>query len=553
MALQVTSLSELDTTRVSDLIDTFSQLVRERHPEVELSRGVFHDLVIYFNSALNAAVQENIDRVMQSNSLLAITQNPALADPALVDKVLSNYNLTRDAGKIAVGDAVVVVNQNITTQINSAIRMAANGVTFFPTRTFTGLPVGQATSAEGDRTMVPVGDGTYAFKITVFATLAGAAGNIPRGTTITPDIAPSNVAAIFAAVDFTKGLDPATNAEYIAKLPEGLAAKTIGGRRSFTSFIRSQPDFQNILHMSVVGFGDAEQKRDQHSLFPVSGGGRVDIYAQTHDIAQRIDHLLPAMYIGPAAPNDDTAGTVWQVTLNKDTAPGFYYVSRIAKLNDPENTGYEIISTTPGYNVAGADYIPDITTQEESEFTRYKTLTLQFIDVDVQRTGLVARQSTATYAVTTVGLPLIGALQDFVAGREVRCRMADVLIKAAVPCLTTISFKVRRAANELDPDFTAIKKAIVTAVAKIGFSGQLSASVISSAAHQFLTGQQSISSVDIFGRILRPDGKTVYLRDPARIEVPNDTEHMVSPKTVVFLVSENDIDITAEVISGFGD
>jgi hypothetical protein len=354
-------------------------------------------------------------------------------------------------------------------------------------------------------------------------------------------------------VDFTKGLDPATNAEYIAKLPEGLAAKTIGGRRSFTSFIRSQPDFQNILHMSVVGFGDAEQKRDQHSLFPVSGGGRVDIYAQTHDIAQRIDHLLPAMYIGPAAPNDDTAGTVWQVTLNKDTAPGFYYVSRIAKLNDPENTGYEIISTTPGYNVAGADYIPDITTQEESEFTRYKTLTLQFIDVDVQRTGLVARQSTATYAVTTVGLPLIGALQDFVAGREVRCRMADVLIKAAVPCLTTISFKVRRAANELDPDFTAIKKAIVTAVAKIGFSGQLSASVISSAAHQFLTGQQSISSVDIFGRILRPDGKTVYLRDPARIEVPNDTEHMVSPKTVVFLVSENDIDITAEVISGFGD
>jgi hypothetical protein len=553
MALQVTSLSELDTTRVNDLIDTFSQLVRERHPEVELSRGVFHDLVIYFNSALNAAVQENIDRVMQSNSLLAITQNPALADSTLVDKVLSNYNLTRDAGKTAVGDAVVVVNQNITTQINAAIRMTANGVTFFPTRTFTGLPVGQTTAAEGDRTMVPVGDGTYAFKITVFATLAGAAGNIPRGTTLTPDIAPSNVASIFAAVDFTKGLDPATNAEYIAKLPEGLAAKTIGGRRSFTSFIRSQPDFQNILHMSVVGFGDAEQKRDQHSLFPVSGGGRVDIYAQTHDIAQRVDHLMTAVYIGPAAPNDDTAGTVWQVTLNKDTAPGFYYVARIAKLNDPENTGYEIISATPGYNLAGADYIPDVTTQEESEFTRYKTLTIQFVDVDVQRAGLVARQSSATYAVTTVGLPLIGSLQDFVAGRDVRCRMADVLIKAAVPCFTTISFKVRRAANELDPDFTAIKKAIVAAVSKIGFSGQLSASVVSSAAHQFLTGQQSISAVDIFGRILRPDGKTVYLRDPARIEVPNDTEHMVSPKTVVFLVSEDDIDITAEVISGFGD
>jgi hypothetical protein len=197
--------------------------------------------------------------------------------------------------------------------------------------------------------------------------------------------------------------------------------------------------------------------------------------------------------------------------------------------------------------------MPDIVTQEEVEFTRYKTLTLQFIDVDVQRAGLIPRQSTATYAVTTVGLPLIGSLQDFVAGRDIRCRMADVLIKAAVPCLTSISFKVRRAANEPDPDFAAIKRAIVSAVTKIGFSGQLSASVISSAAHQFLIGQQSISSVDMFGKILRPDGKTVYVRDPARIEVPNDPENMVSPKTVVFLVSEDDIEVAAEVVSGFGD
>lgn len=553
MALKVTSLSELDTTRVDELMATFSQLVRERHPEVELSRGVFHDLVIYFNSALNAAVQENIDRLMQSNSLLAITQNPDLADPELVDNVLANYNVKRDRGKTAVGDAVVIVNQNVTTQINSTIRMTAGGVTFFPTRTFVGIPAGQNTAAEGDRAMLPVGDGTYAFKITVFATDVGTVGNIPRGTVLTPDIAPSNVAAIFAAVDFTKGVDPATNVEYIAKLPDGLAAKTIGGRRSFTSLIRAQPDFQNILHMSVVGFGDAEQKRDQHSLFPVSGGGRVDIYAQTHSIAQRVDHLMTATYIGPASQNDDTAGTIWQVTLTKDTAPGFYYVSRIAKVNDPTSTGYEIISSTPGYNVAGSDYMPDIVTQEEVEFTRYKTLTLQFVDVDVQRAGLIPRQSTATYAVTTVGLPLIGALQDFVAGRDIRCRMADVLIKAAVPCLTSISFKVRRAANEPDPDFAGIKAAIVSAVAKIGFSGQLSASVISSAAHQFLVGQQSVSDVDMFGKILRPDGKTVYVRDPARIEVPNDPENMVSPKTVVFLVSEDDIEIAAEVVSGFGD
>jgi hypothetical protein len=553
MAIQVTSIDSLDTARVQELLATFKQLVKERHPEVELSRGVFHDLVLYFNSVLNAAVQENISRVLQSNSLLAISQNPDLADPVLVDQVLSNFNLTRSGGAAAVGDVIVVVNQAVPTQINSAIRLTASGVTFYPTRTFVGVPPGDSAAADGSRAMVAVGDGTYAFKITVFATEIGATGNIPRGTKLVPDIAPNNVAAMVAATDFIRGADAPTNAEYIAKLPDGLAAKTIGGRRSFTSFIRAQPEFQNIRHMSVIGFGDAEQKRDQHGLFPVSGGGRVDIYAQTHDIAQKVDHLLEALYIGPVNPGDLTAGTIWQITFTKNTAPGFYAVTRIAKLNDTENTGYEIISSVPGYNLDGNEFTPDIQSNVESAYTRYKTLTVQFVDADTQLTGLTPRQSKAIYATTTIGLPLIGALQDFIAGADSRCRTADVLVKAAVPCFTSISFKVRRAANEVNPDFAAMKREIVTAVSKIGFAGQLSASVISSAAHKYLSGQQALSELDIFGRILRPDGQIVYLRNNERIIVPNDPENLVSPKTVVFFVSEDDIEIAPEVISGYGD
>jgi hypothetical protein len=552
MALQITNLAELDSTRVQELISTFSQWIKERHPDVEVSRGVFHDLILYFNGVLNAAVQENVDRIMQSNSLLAITQNPALADTNLVDGVLSNFNLTRATGASAVGEAIVVVRQAVSTQINAAIKMIANGVTFFPARTFIGVPPDEPATADGARSMVAVGDGTYAFKITVYAVDIGTAGNIPRNTKLIPAAAPSNVIAIFAANDFVKGIDPPTNAEYIAKLADGLAAKTVGGRKSFVATIKNQPDFQNIRHISIIGFGDPEQSRDQHGLFPISGGGRVDIYTQTHAIAPKTDRLLTAEYVRPAAAGDNTAGTVWKITFTKNTAPGFYDVTRIAKIADTENTGYEIISRTPGYNIAGADYQPDIQTVEESAYTRYKTLTVQFIDADIQPNTVTIGQ-TAVYSVTTIGLPLIGELQDFIAGRDIRCRLADVLVKAAIPCFTSISFKIRRAANELDPDFAAIKKEIVAAVAAVGFSGQLSASVITSAAHKYLTGQQSISDVDMFGKILRPDGKTVYLRDPARIEVPDDPARFVSAKTVAFFVAEDDIEIGTEVISGFGD
>jgi hypothetical protein len=559
MSLQITSFNELDNTRVQELLALFSTWMKERHPEVELSRGVFHDLVLYFNSVLNAAVQENISRIMQSNSLLAITQNPNLSDSTLVDKVLSNFNLTRETGASASGEVTIVVNQAVPTQINLNTKFNANGVTFYPSRTFVGIPPGQDATQTNSREMVPGINGTYAFKITVVADSAGTAGNIPRGTQLVPDVVPSNVSDAYAAVDFTKGVDPPTNAEYIAKLPDGLSAKTIGGKKAFTALIRAQSEFQNIRHLSVVGFGDAEQMRDQHGLFPVSGGGRVDIYAQTHEVAQHIDNFLPAVYIGPAAPGDQTAGTVWQVDIDREQAPGFYAVTRIAKIDDRQNSGYPIRTAVPGYKLTAAtgavanDYLPDIQTLEESSFTRYKTLTVQFVDVDTMPGNLVPRQSTVEYSVTTVGMPMIGQLQDFLASKDIRCRTADVLVKAAVPCFTSIAFKIRRSANEVNPDFTAIKEAIVTAISKIGFAGQLSASVISSVAHQFLTGTQSVGSIDMFGKILRPDGNISYIRDGARIVVPDDPTHMVSAKTVVFLTSVEDIEIAPEIISSYGD
>ena len=553
MALTVTNIAELDEELIAPLLDYFKQLMQESHPEVELARGAFHDLVLYFNSVLNSAVQENINRVLQSNSLLSISQNPALADTELVDKVLSNYNLERGVGTPASGEAVVVFNQAATTQISGQIKLNANGVGFYPAISYVAVPPGESTESEGYREMVPVGDGTFAIKIAVVAELSGITGNIARGTPFAPDIAPSNVASIYAATDFTNGADAPSNADYIARLPAGLTAKTIGGRRAFVALIKSQPAFQNINHMSIVGMGDAEQKRDQRGLFPISGGGRVDIYMQTNDTAQRADHLLLANYVGPAATGDNTAGTLWRMPISLNVAPGFYKVVRVNKIGYEQIAGYEIISEDRGYSLgANTTYEPDIINIVESEYTRYKELTITFVDTD-KAPNTVPANSVASYSVTTLGLPLIGEVQDFLNSREVRCRTADVVVKSAVPCFTLINFKVRRAANELNPDFTAIKKAIVKAVAQIGFAGRLSASTITSVAHQYLTGAQTVSDLDIFGKIQRPDGKTVYLRNSAGIDIPNDPDNLISPKTTVFYVAEDDIEIGVEVLSGFND
>ena len=128
MAIEIASLSELDTAKVEQMVAKLSQYMQERHPEVELTRGVFHDLVLYFNGMLNAAIQENIDRVRQSQSLYAITQNPALAETAIVDQVLSNYNLTRDNGTPAVGVLTLLFNLPTITRLAVATLFTANEI-----------------------------------------------------------------------------------------------------------------------------------------------------------------------------------------------------------------------------------------------------------------------------------------------------------------------------------------------------------------------------------------------------------------------------------------
>jgi len=541
MAIEITSLNELDPAKVEQMVAKLAQYMQERHPEVELTRGVFHDLVLYFNGVLNAAIQENIDRIRQSQSLLAISQNPQLADPALVDNVLSNYNLTRDSGTPATGVATVVFNLPLTTRITPGAVFTANDTQFVPTQIFTALPPTATATNDGDRVMIDVGDGTYAINITVVALTAGAAGNVRRGTPLTSNFVVNNTLEAFAASDFVDGRDALTNAEYIAKLPEALAAKTIGGRASYAATIKAQPAFQNIKHLSVLGCGDAEQQRDQHSLFPISGGGKIDIYTQTSNYAQERDHLLQATFIETSA-----NGTVWQVTLDNNTAAGFYEIRRVAKPSDTNSSGYAVVSDVRGVNTENALFVPDMRYLHETAYTRYQTAVIRFEDTDTLTTGLVPNTSKAYYSVRTVSLPLIAELNDFLTTRDNRPRGTDILVKAAVPCFTKISFQIR---SETNDTFTAatiaeIKQAVVDAVAAVGFSGQLHASIIDSAVHKYLSGRQAVSKIDMFGRIRRPNGTTAYLRDPTVLTIPNDPARLVTGRTVAFLVSPDDVSVS---------
>lgn len=545
MAIQITSLSELSAAKVDSMFTTLSQLMQEKHPEVELTRGVFHDLVLYFSSVLNAAMQENVDRVLQSNSLLSISANPALADATLVDQVLSNYNLTRDSGTPASGTATVILSFPETTVLGAATNLAASGVTFNPTGTFQFLPPGSTAVNATDRVMTAVGDGTYAATITVLATTIGTAGNVTRGTKLVPNYLPSNIAVIYATADFINGKNASSNADYIAKLAPALAAKTVGGRQSYVAAITGQPAFASIPHLSILGCGDPEQKRDQHGLFPISGGGKVDIYLHSSPYAQTVDYMMTATYVGPG-----TSGTVWRLTFNRDKAPGFYEVIRVAKPADITSSGYQVLTDVRGTDFSTLDFVPSVKYQHESIYTRYQTAVIQFEDTSTATIGLTPNQSTAVYSVSVSSMPLVAEVQDFLSSRDIRSRVADVLVRAAVPCFTKISFQVLKAANDVDPDIAAIQAAVSAEVGNTGFTGQLHASRLAAVTQALLSGRQALGPIDMFGKIRRPNGDLGFVRDTSVLQIPDDPEHLVTGRTTTFLTRPEDVAVSV-VAAGF--
>lgn len=551
MPLEIRTLDELAPEKVEAIFATFSQLMQERHPDVELTRGAFHDLVLYFNSVLAAAVRENIDRVLQSNSLLQIVNNPELAEPELVDRVLSNYNIVRDSGQPATGVVTVVVNLPVNTTLSAGTILSADEIEFAVTNDFVLLPPGSVPRDDNDKILVSVGDGTYAANIVVQAVEIGVSGNISRGTKLVPDAAQNNVLEFFAASDFIAGRDASSNEEYLRKLSIGLAAKTIGGRKSYEALIRAQEKFENILHVSVLGCGDAEQQRDQHGLFPISSGGKVDVYLQTNFSAQEQTRFLEARYIG-----EGDVGTVWQVIIGKDVAPGFYDITRVTT-PAKDDVEHRVLFEERSADLTNTTYTPDIKYLHESSYTRYQTAVIRFEDETVlptQENNLVPNVSTAFYAVTTRSMPLVADVHDFLTAKDNRARGADILVKAAIPCATRISFTIRTEANEpvSDATITEIKQAIVKAVGAVGFGGQLHSSIISGAAHKYLTGRQAIREIDMFGKIQRPDGTVAFLRDNTLLTIPDDPQRLVTGRTTVFLVGLADIAITTAT-AGFTD
>jgi len=542
MTIAMQALDALDADLVSEQLAECVQRVQEDNPTLDLRRGVFAELLVYYHAVLSAQRQANINDYLRGRSLKALEEDPDLdsVDGTLVDDVLSMFRLTRGQGSLAEGEVTVIVSDDVTVTVAEGSVWQGGGKRFVTPTVFTAKLEAAQVTADSDRLLKPTADGDWAFTITVVAEEEGSDSEIKKDTQVVPLVSPPNYVTSYAASDFTGGRSAETNSELLARLQEGVAAKTMSNRVNMQAMLREVETFSRIVHMSIIGLGNPEMVRDRHWIFPVSGGGRCDWLVRGQEQVIRQGIVKSAVLVDKGL---DGRG-VWQFSLGRDDAPGFYEVASVRPDDDGTFEGtFEILSDTRGLDVTGSGFVPDVADAVEAAYSRYQTATVQFRDSETDVTD-ADPGTRRDYRVEVRTVPLIAEIQDHVNGHDVRSYGADCLVKAPVPCFTQLSFTVSKRSGDDDPDLEAMKTALCAEVNRVGFVGALYASQLHDVVHQFLSGDQAASAIDMFGRIRYPDGTTRYLRSTEALRVPDDAAGGVTARTVQFFLSPEDVGIS---------
>ena len=540
MPLTLRPLDQLDPDAVLAALEETVQRLSEDNPNLELRRGVFAELLAYYHAVLDTQRRTYTNDVLNARSLQAMQDDPTLADPELVDAVLSNFRMTRKPGRKAVGSVTVVVSDDVTVTIGQGSVWEALGRRYVTTRVFTAKSEAGQVVVAGDRLLTAASGGNYTFTIDVEAEEEGTDFDLKKDTLVVPLVLPPNYVNSYATEDFASGLAVETNEELLGRLQEGIAAKTLSNRGNMAAALREIDQFSRVVAMSIVGHGDAELLRAFHSVLPIALGGRCDWYVRTQESTAAVALTKTATLVSV---NPDGTG-VWQFGVGRADAPGFYEFKEIRPADDAEDAdgGYEVTSDVRGLDVTGPGFVPDVLSATEAAYSAFSTAVVQFLDTTDH--GSLAEGDTRDYAFAAVCLPLVGEIQAHVSSRDVRPYGGDCLVKAPVPCFLTVNFEVYKKAGQADPDLDAMKTAVCRVVNTLGFSGALYASQLHDVIHSYLTDGQTASAVDMHGRVRYPDGTTLYLRGTELLQVPDAPASMVTPKTVQFFSSPGDIGVS---------
>jgi hypothetical protein len=517
-------------------------------PELDLRYGVYNSTVLSPAAIFSQGVIDSIERWRDNTQVAALLdrlQNLSADDAErvadLLDLFLLNYRVTRNAGSNATGRVVLLFDKDISYVIGSSDSFTAKQLTFNPVNSFGIVPSTRSALTSNEQSLIPRSDGLYSAVITVICDDTTTSANLAAGTQLLPVRSISGLIGAYAESTFTGGSNETSLEELYQKIIYGISSPVMSTRTNMSSLLRSQIDLLPIHSDSIVGLGDIEMIRDQHSIYPISCGGRADWYVRT---SQNIVSALFSKTARRVAVLTENSAR-WRVLIDRNDLPGLYSINEIRtpELADPLEKTYEYRS----YNLTDYKIAPDIVTPEEAAFTRFQTLVVEFIDPLMSRFGDIADwPEEKTYNFLADSMPRLAEIQEYVSAKSNVSVLGDVLIKAPIPCKVKIDFAVCAQPTQEIPSDAIIQGTVVDTIHAAGFTNNLAASVIIRAVQDLLPTDAFIEDFTMTGSLLLPTGKTITKTDIENLEFYEPP--YATAKTISFFSDLNSVTVNTKTV-----
>lgn len=520
--MSLPTLDDVPPATVVQLQAEMAAMLVERYPDLDLSTNSALDgLVTYLHGVAGGVYQVSNEQQLAARSLFLATTDPDSVDTAAVDLILSNFRITRLAGKGAAGEVLIVVNTNAITVIPTGATFATGSLVFQTTADYVARPDGATLISSRDRTLRPYPGGLYSFAVPVSTTSEGAGGNIKRGTVMTMSRPPGNVVRTQANIDFIGGRIEETNAAMLQRLETGIAGRGWGGRTNIRAMLLAQEEFE-LQALTIIGINEPEQLRDRHSIIPIGSGGKLDIYVKT---ASRPTNAILQKTATCVAVN--VTDSSWQMAFGATEAPGFYSVEEI--VDTVSGQVGNIVQDTRFVSNPGFDRVSDIKNGLEVAYTAFQGASINFT---LPRTAAVG--DARAVRVTVSLMPHLDDIQRFCSGYSTGMPAGDVVVRAAITCEVQVGMRIYAPTGSL-VDGDSVASAVAGFINGTGFIGQLSGADLAYAAKQVLPSDYQIGEIAMVGSIRAPDGTTVSISAPDVLRAPSLPELMVTERTVTFI------------------
>ena len=530
------SLKSIDQTLADDTIALVQSRLNEYIPSIDFSKQAAFTLAPYLHGLLLAGTTQELLNDLTNTTLAAVQKGTA--SDAQADQVAGRFGIVRKPAVQSDISVLIVLSSPVPFGLSTTDSFSFGDVKFSVAQSVSVRTSLSSVTSVNDYVLTQIGTGRWGVVVPMVAKTAGAAGNLAPGTSLVASKVITSLSKVPVLASVGNGQEEESTTDMTNRILASQSIESWAGRTSFEAIARRDTTYDSLVAISVVGYGDPEQRRDKRGVLPVAHGGRTDLWVKFRPGLHSAQVPVTAVLVAKTG----TTGT-WSFTLNGATYPGVYQVDLITAVDDQAGTTFQPISTVASLGVPAVvaiprgsvtRYVPDVRSATEAAYSAYANITTLFDDTKYDVTSLLVGV-TRDYLVNLYYEPLTESLQQKLGSLAVSNPAGDVLVRTAVPCEIGVTVTLSVYQGKSPPTAGSIQQAIVQFINSSGFTGTLSSADISAAVNTSIMGAGTLTVDAIIGQLKKPDGS--YLSISAvngAIVIPTLTEEMVTANTVAF-------------------